>query len=312
LIDTGFFPGLAAQIPGLIPGGEQLDAIFLTHGHPDHFGGLSSLYLTNPGAFPARVGHQAVKAEIAYRLPTVAGFWSPQQLDFDYQGNITVAAPNALGAIFGDPLSIQLDCPYVNAEADVGCTVYLPYDNVLLAGDLVYAHAHLYMGFNITADRLCEWLGDINELCAKPGYNMTTAVYPGHGTAIPTPTATSNLYTTGTENRNYLSAAQQIYLNTCNVTAAPGLLTAIPFAAGWDPTLIGFSFNFHVPSDANAAGCACVADAATAPCNNQVPFCAHRATDGCASRLASLLSGADALKPIVGWVATLIAVAMTL
>jgi len=237
-----------------------------------------------------------------YRLPTIAGFWAnqPAALSFNYAGNLSVTTSTALGTIFGDPSSIVMDCIYRDSEADVGCTLYLKPDNALLAADLIYARTHLYTGFNITDAHLCEWLQDINELCQNSNYNLSTVVYPGHGSTVTSPTNSLNLFVLGSENRDYLTAAQTVYLNTCNATDAPFLLEAIPVASGWSTGLIAFSVNFHVPSDANSVGCMCVNDAPTAPCSGrQGPFCQYRALDQCATRLASLLSGASAVKPFV-------------
>lgn len=157
----------------VVASGKNLTAIFITHGHGDHFFGLALLLERFPQA-RAVATPEVVKAMHQHLSPeSIENFWRKL-----FPGQIADRLPAA------DPLdSNELELEghklvAVNAgrtdTAESTC-LHVPSAGLIVGGDVVYNGIHPYLGETDTQSRL-EWISTLDKLEAlKP-----RAVIAGH------------------------------------------------------------------------------------------------------------------------------------
>jgi glyoxylase-like metal-dependent hydrolase (beta-lactamase superfamily II) len=157
----------------VVESGKNLTAIYVTHGHGDHFFGLASLLERFPHA-KAVASPEVVKAMQDHLSPaSVDGFW--RRL---FPGEIADSLPVA------EPLEtheLELEghgLVAVNAgrtDTARSTCLYVPSIGLLVAGDAVYNGIHPYLRETDEQSRL-EWIATLDKLEAlKP-----KAVIAGH------------------------------------------------------------------------------------------------------------------------------------
>jgi glyoxylase-like metal-dependent hydrolase (beta-lactamase superfamily II) len=157
----------------VVASGKNLTAIYITHGHGDHFFGLAPLLERFPGAkavaIPAVV--EAMQAQLA--PASIDGFWRrlyPGQI----LDRLLVAEPlprNEL-ELEGHKL-VAVDMGRTDTECST--SVYVPSVDLIVAGDTVYNGIHPYLAETNTQSRR-EWISSLDRLEAlKPA-----AVVAGH------------------------------------------------------------------------------------------------------------------------------------
>lgn len=156
---------------GIAASGRSLKAIYVTHGHPDHFFGLQVLLDRFPDvkalATPEVVAK--MKLQIAPEsmpakrkqfpgLPDVISIASPLEGDeIDLEGNKLVVV--RMG----------------HTDTDNSTCLYVPSIGLVVAGDVVYNGIHLFLGESNRQSRL-EWIAALDKIDAlKP-----SAVVAGH------------------------------------------------------------------------------------------------------------------------------------
>lgn len=149
---------------------RNLTTIYITHGHFDHFAGLSVLLERFPGA-RAIATPEAVEAgrEHLTRLPFFSKLW-PGQLP----AKITLPEPyeDEVFTLEGHELRI---IKQGHTDGVDSTSLYVPSIDLVVAGDVLYNQCHQYVG-ELTPGNLKEWLAALDRLAAL---NPRTAV-AGH------------------------------------------------------------------------------------------------------------------------------------
>jgi glyoxylase-like metal-dependent hydrolase (beta-lactamase superfamily II) len=157
----------------VIASGKNLTAIYITHGHGDHFFGLAPLLERFPRA-RAVATPPVVEAMRAQLSPaSIDGFWRklfPGQL----LDRLPVAEP-----LDGDELELEghklVAVNMGRTDTDRSTSIYVPSIDLIVAGDTVYNGIHPYLAETDTQSRR-EWVSSLYRLEAlKP-----RAVIAGH------------------------------------------------------------------------------------------------------------------------------------
>ena len=159
---------------GIKRSGKTLKTVMISHAHPDYFMGLDVI----TEAFPSSriVSTQNVVADIKSDGPWM---FSMLQGKLGPQGPKQLVIPAALSdpvlRIDGTRLEIA---EFGEGESKHTAAVFIPELKALLAADLVYNDAHLYL----QERHLESWLKRLDELegFAK---DKISIIYPGHGGA---------------------------------------------------------------------------------------------------------------------------------
>jgi glyoxylase-like metal-dependent hydrolase (beta-lactamase superfamily II) len=162
LVDT-FLTSEQSQtlLDWVVASGKNLKAVYITHGHGDHFFGLASLLERFPRA--KAVATPAVVAAMHQHLSpaSIENFWKklfPGQIP----DRLLVAEP-----LEGNEFELEgHKLVAINAgrtdTAESTC-LHVPSIGLIVGGDVVYNGIHLYLGETDAQSRQ-EWIGTLDEL----------------------------------------------------------------------------------------------------------------------------------------------------
>lgn len=149
---------------------RRLTTIYITHGHGDHYSGLSVVL----GRFPeARAVASAGTVE-QMRKGSATGH--PYRAWFPGQIADTIPLAEPLGTdhfeLEGLPLEV-IETGHTDAADST--SLYVPDLGLVVSGDVAYNHCHMYVGAS-TADSRAEWIAALGKLTAL----HPAAVVTGH------------------------------------------------------------------------------------------------------------------------------------
>lgn len=181
---------LAATVRGL---GRPVEAIVLTHEHPDHTAGLQALSRAFPAApiLATRETARALEASKAEMLPLMARIFGPAA-PTDFPAPTRIIADGETLALGGRRWRVDKHGP---GEARSMTVLYEAEAGLLIASDLVGNRVTPYLLEGMTG----AWLVQLERVRAR--YPRGTVALPGHGTP-------ASLALLAAEQADYLSAVR--------------------------------------------------------------------------------------------------------
>lgn len=152
----------------------HLNLIFITHAHPDFFGGVPALVEQFPGA-KVEVANEGVHDE----LVEAAAIFFPT-VDFDWANRVRIHSDDDTL----DELDLLLLDDFLPAETRSYGMLYNADLNWIITGDSFRNQFHPYLGEPIGLAQLRNWYGNtLTQLLPEGsiGLDENTIYYPGHG-----------------------------------------------------------------------------------------------------------------------------------
>ena len=170
---------------------EELTAVLVTHGHPDHFLGLGVMRTEFPDV-PFWVASSEIRGDIVNftswmqqvgwldEEPAMKPKTEANPDGFDYAKELQVRDLSELTLPSGGTIEARADYPAT--ECGHITTLWLPRESVFLASDLCYEGVHAWEGAGVERAHVEAWA----DLCGKLRIELArkgngVRVCPGHG-----------------------------------------------------------------------------------------------------------------------------------
>lgn len=173
LFDVGQIRSEATQLADMIArSGRTLETVMISHAHPDHFMGLDVITDRFPNA--RVVSTPNVVADIKTDGPWMFKLLQ-QKLGAEGPARLVIPEPLDTHSLTFEDYRFEV-VEFAEGESRHLAALYLPDLSALLAADLVYNGAHLYL----QEKHLESWLARLDELESFVLDRVAT-LYPGHG-----------------------------------------------------------------------------------------------------------------------------------
>lgn len=172
VIDAQFTRKYAKQARRYIDGLKKpIDRVIVSHSHPDHWFGLE--FFTDAPIYALK----EVRDEISLAGDKMIQAKRAKMGDLVTDGNVAVTHLIEEGSEKIDGLTFEYR-KVRDAEAGVQLLIRLPEVKTLVAQDLIYNNAHLFIGQNA----LDNWKRELEKISAMSGYSTLLV---GHGEPAP-------------------------------------------------------------------------------------------------------------------------------
>jgi len=237
LVDAPFTRADAHRVVAwILESGRTLEAVYVTHDHPDHFFSMEVITQAFPNA--RVVSAPQVVEDIWKSIPMKIKRWSPM-LGSNGPRYPTAPAPLEGGVLMLEGERIEVIGPLQGDH--VHCTaIYVPSAKTLIAGDLLFNEMHLWLGESPAASRKA-WAASVERLAALGA----TRVIAGHKKpGLPDDTS-AIAYT-----RNYLARFEKAVGESKNSAELRAKVTAaFPATIDWNDFLLSNSSRVAMGED---------------------------------------------------------------
>jgi len=237
LVDAPFTRSDAHRVVAwILESGRTLEAVYVTHDHPDHFFSMEVITQAFPNA--RVVSAPQVVEDIWKSIPMKIKRWSPM-LGSNGPRYPTAPAPLEGGVLMLEGERIEVIGPLQGDH--VHCTaIYVPSAKTLVAGDLLFNEMHLWLGESPAASRKA-WAASVERLAALGA----TRVIAGHKKpGLPDDTSAI------TYTRNYLARFEKAAGESKNSAELRAKVTAaFPATIDWNDFLLSNSSRVAMGED---------------------------------------------------------------
>jgi len=237
LVDAPFTRSDAHRVVAwILESGRTLEAVYVTHDHPDHFFSMEVITQAFPNA--RVVSAPQVVEDIWKSIPLKVKRWGPM-LGTNGPRYPTAPAPLEGGVLMLEGERIEVIGPLQGDH--VHCTaIYVPSAKTLIAGDLLFNEMHLWLGESPGASRKA-WAASVERLAALGA----TRVIAGHKKpGLPDDTS-AIAYT-----RNYLARFEKAVGESKNSAELRAkVTTAFPATIDWNDFLLSNSSRVAMGED---------------------------------------------------------------
>jgi len=237
LVDAPFTRADAHRVVAwILESGRTLEAVYVTHDHPDHFFSMEVITQAFPNA--RIVSAPQVVEDIWKSIPLKVKRWGPM-LGTNGPRYPTAPAPLEGGVLMLEGERIEVVGPLQGDH--VHCTaIYVPSAKTLVAGDLLFNEMHLWLGESPAASRKA-WAASVERLAALGA----TRVIAGHKKpGLPDDTSAI------TYTRNYLARFEKAVGESRNSAELRAKVTAaFPATIDWNDFLLSNSSRVAMGED---------------------------------------------------------------
>lgn len=177
LIDTQRTLSAASEVVAAIrASGKPLQAVIITHPHPDHFGGLASILESFPGTpvYASENAQQVIESD-SNGLQAATRNAVPDDTPEQFPAPDHVFRDGEILKFGEVELAVEELGP---GESETMSMISAPAANALFVGDVV---ANRMTGF-LLEGRSADWIAQIDRILRDYGQTEPT-IYPGHGAA---------------------------------------------------------------------------------------------------------------------------------
>jgi glyoxylase-like metal-dependent hydrolase (beta-lactamase superfamily II) len=149
---------------------RRLTTIYITHGHGDHYSGLSVVLDRFPDARAVATAGTVEQMRNGSATAHPYRAWFPGQI----ADKIPLAEPLDAGHFELEGLPLEV-IETGHTDTVDSTSLYVPDLSLVVTGDVAYNHCHMYVGAS-TADSRAEWIAALDKLAAL----NPAAVVTGH------------------------------------------------------------------------------------------------------------------------------------